>query len=96
MASPTDFCSLRLTYSLTIRSTEVWRSPLGDSNLWLSNEQVPPARNEDTNGQVYRAGRPHVKLHGVETNAKALIEVIRSMTLGSVMKATDRKLFIPE
>lgn len=47
MASPADFCSSRLTFGLTIRLTEAWRSPLGGSNLWLSETQVPPAWKEN-------------------------------------------------
>ena len=57
MASPADFCSIRLTYSLTIRLTVVWCSPLGDGNLWLSQTQVPPALKKNTNISVSRKVR---------------------------------------
>jgi hypothetical protein len=53
MASAADVCSIQLT----IISTEVWHSPLGDDNLRLSEEAVSPARKENANGQVYGAAR---------------------------------------
>jgi hypothetical protein len=53
-------CAAVGAFRLTISSREEWRSPLGEDNLWLSQTQVPPARKENANGQVYprRSARP--------------------------------------
>ncbi len=42
-----------------------WRSPTGGDTLSFVDEQYSPSRKENaTHGQVYRTGRPCVKLHG--------------------------------
>jgi len=42
-----------------------WRSPTGGDTLSFADEQYSPSRKENaTHGQVYRTGRPRVKLHG--------------------------------
>jgi hypothetical protein len=92
MASAAVVCSIRETSSLS----EAWRSPLGVGSLWLSGTEVPGEWMVHVNGNVSRVGCPHASckiavigqsgtwLHSqlLETDAKALIEVIRAVPKG--------------
>ena len=40
-----------------------WRSPLIESTISFASEKAPLPRKENAHGQVFRIGRPHVKLH---------------------------------
>ncbi len=51
------------TVSLPILPTIGWRSPLIEGTISFALEKAPLPRKENAHGQVYRIGRPCVKLH---------------------------------
>ncbi len=89
MASAIDDSPVQVLVSLK----RGWHSPLEAYTLCLAWYRASTSREENANGQIYRTGRARVKLHArgagpggkrlgshvVETNAQALIEVLRSI-----------------